>query len=143
MNDTREKGKIIDVFRGKEDHGILTINIGVEFEGGSHQGFGNLCLDSEEMADDLVADLCAVFNVKKLKDLVGKKCYALRCSITWTQTLKDWRACLEHASPFGIGVRSTFPKRLRAHWSYAPGLFSNGSLARRGRFVRLSRTWLI
>ena len=122
MNDTREKGKIIDVFRGNEDHGILTINIGVAFEGGSHQGFGNICLDDEEMADDFVADLCTVFDVKKLKELVGKKCYALRCfddfdaniegleSVSGARfTIWDWRKKhfpKEAKSPLELRTRS-------------------------------------
>ena len=42
----REPGVIADVWSGKdEDHDILTCSIGIDFKGGGHQGFGQLCLD--------------------------------------------------------------------------------------------------
>jgi hypothetical protein len=74
----REKGKITNTFLGKEDHGILTCSIGVDF-GGSYQSFGSLCLDEKKLADDFVADLCAAFDVKHLEDLKGKACVAHYC----------------------------------------------------------------
>lgn len=78
MSDTRETGTIERVFYGKEDHGILTIVVHLKFDG-SGQGFGCLAFDTKARAEDFAADLCRVFAVKKLDDLVGKTCEARRC----------------------------------------------------------------
>jgi hypothetical protein len=74
----RELGKIDYVRSGKEDHGILTCSIGIDFNGDSHQGFGGLCLDTD-LIKSFKKDLCKTFGVKKIEDLVGKECFALRC----------------------------------------------------------------
>ena len=94
----RQLGKIVDVWSGKEDHGILTCSIGIDFCGG-HQGFGNLCLD-EQTLPDFIESVCKVFGVKNLKDLVGKECYVLKCfshcnePIEGLETLDDKRFTL-------------------------------------------------
>lgn len=77
MNPKRELGKIESVFQGPEDHDIITCSVHIEFDSGGAQGFGYLALGN--LLEDFVNDLCATFNVKNLKDLIGKKCFALRC----------------------------------------------------------------
>lgn len=84
-----EPGVIAAVFYGKEDHGILTCSIRIDFKG-STQSFGNLCLD-EKLGPDFVRAVCENFGVKVpsaptqrelrecLNQLVGQRCYALRC----------------------------------------------------------------
>lgn len=86
----REPGVIAAVFYGKEDHGILTCSIRIDFNG-STQSFGNLCL-TEELGPDFVRAVCVSFGVKVptglvllstlrecLGRLIGERCYALRC----------------------------------------------------------------
>ena len=77
----RELGIVDYVTYGKEDHDILTCSIGIDFDG-SHQGFGGLCLD-EKVGPDFVNSICELFDVSFLKDIVGKKVYALRCFSDW------------------------------------------------------------
>lgn len=73
----RELGAIDYVRCGDEDHNIPTVDVGVDF-GGSHQGFGNLCL-RDGLLPVFVGDLCKAFGVESLEKLKGKRCYALRC----------------------------------------------------------------
>jgi hypothetical protein len=80
-----QRGTIRKVFFGKEDHGILTCSIDIDF-GVSHQSFGNLGLG--HLGKDFVRGLCDVFGVAKLDKLVGKKCYALRCSTEWNTPIE-------------------------------------------------------
>jgi hypothetical protein len=77
--DLRAKSKITEVFNGTEDHGIHVIWITVDGDG--VQGFGGICFDDgeSELEKDFIKSVCGVFGVKKLDDLVGKECYALRC----------------------------------------------------------------
>ncbi len=82
----RELGTIVDVWSGKEDHGILTCSIGIDFRG-SHQGFGNLCLD-KKILPDFMEGVCETFGVKTLNELVGKQCYALRCFSHWNEPIE-------------------------------------------------------
>jgi hypothetical protein len=79
MSTTREAGKVHSTFYGREDHGILTAVVRIEFDGGGGQGFGCLAFANERIADDFVVDLCTTFGVKRLQDLHGRRCIALRC----------------------------------------------------------------
>lgn len=91
---------ITDVFYGKEDHGILTISIGLDFDDGGHQGFGGLCL-SEPLAEDFERCVCAIFNARKLDELKGRRCRALFNFKGWNENI----AALETGSPgAGQGV---------------------------------------
>ena len=76
--DKRELGKIVSVHEDDEDRGIETVWIYLEFHGGG-QGFGGLMLRDETHKKTFVSQLCKTFGVRKLMDLVGKDCYALRC----------------------------------------------------------------
>ena len=88
----REPGVIADVWSGKdEDHDILTCSIGIDFKGGGHQGFGQLCLD-ENLLPFFIKDLCNTFGVSELKDLVGKKYFALRCFGFWNDAIEGLEA---------------------------------------------------
>ena len=78
-NGNRELGKVANIFVGKEDHGIFTCSISIEFNGGGSQGFGGLCLNEDKLGKSFVKDLCETFGVKELDDLKDKECYALRC----------------------------------------------------------------
>ena len=89
MSQTRELAKVGRVFRGKEDHDILTISISMEgVDSGWGQGFGGLCLGDDKLADDFEADIKAIFGVNKLEDLVGKQCYVLRCFDQWNENIE-------------------------------------------------------
>src|SRR5574342_1403891 len=80
LNGNRQLGKIIDIFFGEEDHGILTCIVYIQFsKNGSQQGFGALAFKSDLHANDFVQDLCNLFEVEKLHQLKDKECYALRC----------------------------------------------------------------
>lgn len=73
----RDAGTITGVKIGC-DRTPLTISLDIQGPGWG-QGFGGLAFESQHLMDDFAADLCAVFDVKQLKDLRGKPCYALRC----------------------------------------------------------------
>ena len=70
-----------------EDHGILTCDVLLNKESGSHQSFGGYCLDGydEKLKRrvgtagglDWILRLMQIFNVNKLEKLKGKMCYAL------------------------------------------------------------------
>lgn len=85
---TKELGTITDIFVGKEDHGIPTVSVTIEF-GGCTQGFGNLCLPKETQ-ETYLEMLCDIFGVSdyNYKKLIGKKCYALRCFDSWNESIE-------------------------------------------------------
>jgi hypothetical protein len=85
-NLTRDPGVVDNVFYGKENHGILTVWLGIDF-GGSYQSFGGLAL-SEEVAPDYVSELCKTFEVERIEDIKGKKCVALRCFDEWNSIIE-------------------------------------------------------
>lgn len=58
------------------DHGILTTRITFKSADGWYQGFGNICLDKKS-GSDFVKELCSTFGVTYIKDIIGKRCYAL------------------------------------------------------------------
>lgn len=72
-----------------EDHGILTLNVGLDF-GGTSQGFGGYALDEWSEADgrrvgaaagaDLILRLLWLFGVDRFSKIVGRPVYALRGS---------------------------------------------------------------
>lgn len=103
----RELGTIDDVWSGVEDHGVLTCNIGVNF-GGTHQGFGGLCLDPESLKA-FVAELCEAFGVRDREALVGQRCYALRA-------LGEWNEPIERLESLGTGRRFTITGFRRRHY---------------------------
>lgn len=82
----RQLGKIGYVKSGEEDHGVITCSVGIDFSG-SHQGFGNLCLDSQ-LVVSFEKELCDVFAVDNTEKLIGQECYALRCFGHWNDTIE-------------------------------------------------------
>jgi hypothetical protein len=87
----REEGVVTSVFVGKEDHGIETCYVMLNF-GGSCQGFGGVALQTKKIQKSFVSDLCKAFGVKTHEDLVGKKCFALRCWETWNEPIEGLEA---------------------------------------------------
>ena len=81
MSHDVEQGKIASAIYGKEDHGILTCIVHIDFEG-STQGFGCLALD-DKTGPDFVRSLCEVFGVDRLTDLRGKQCRVFRFFGGW------------------------------------------------------------
>ena len=74
----REAGEITSCSMGAdEDWGFITSWVQVDFHG-STQGFGGITMDDKMLAA-WRAELLGCFGVKDPKDLVGKKCRALRC----------------------------------------------------------------
>ena len=82
----RERGRLGKPFVGKEDHGIMTVQIPVSFRG-SGQGFGGLCLD-DGLDKPFVRDLCEAFGVRDVLRLEGAECYALRCWGFWNDRIE-------------------------------------------------------
>jgi hypothetical protein len=103
----REAGVISEVFYGKEDHGILTCSVRVNFDG-STQSFGGIAFESCKIADDFVADLCRTFAVEKLDELRGLACVAYRCFPYNNEPIE----ALEALS----GARFTLTGWRRKHW---------------------------
>jgi hypothetical protein len=83
----RVRGKI-DLTEGPyvEDHGILTMWVGIEM-GGNYQRFGGLVLD-KNLAEDYVRQLCRTFGVTTLDELEGEECYALYSFGTYSDPIE-------------------------------------------------------
>lgn len=73
----KSKGKISEVFRGKEDHGIETVVITID-GAAWRQGFGTLCFDSPTDSAEFMRSVCEVFGVLDQERLIGMDCFALR-----------------------------------------------------------------
>jgi hypothetical protein len=83
----KELGKVESVVFGREDHGILTCFVHLDF-GGSRQGFGGYVLDTfcerrdrrvgSAAGTDFVLRLLDLFGVDRLDQIKGRVCYALR-----------------------------------------------------------------
>lgn len=79
-------GVVDSVFLGFEDHGIFAVNLSFDY-GGSHQGFGYICLGKDEpRAMQLLRDLCAV--VGPLTEARGKTFLVLLDDDTLTGSIK-------------------------------------------------------
>lgn len=101
----RQPAIITDTFYGKEDHGIITVNIIINYtDGGCTQGFGNLNLGSgknnKKLSEQYISDICYTFGVSKLKDLLDKRCFALFNFGRYNETI-------EGLESFDTGLRFT------------------------------------
>lgn len=75
---TREMGVVDHVRTGKdEDRGFYTTSVFLDLEG-SGQAFGFLVMD-EPLMQRFNKALCETFDVRRVEQLVGMGCYALRC----------------------------------------------------------------
>ena len=90
-NNHRQLATIINAeetnWRGEEGGPLNTVQLTLEFEGG-YQGFGGLNLAFNKNRKTYIEMLCDTFGVSSLDQLVGKKCYALRCFSTWNQHIE-------------------------------------------------------
>lgn len=114
MSQTREFGKIDDFFYGKEDHGILTCFIRIDFNG-SIQGFGGIILD-DKTGPDFVAAVCEAFDVRDSELLKGRECYALRC-------FKRNNASIEGLECARTGRRFIIQEWRQKHWPETRSVF--------------------
>lgn len=83
---SKELGKVDDVRFGLEDHGIMSISIGITF-GAARQGFGGIALDDWDekrhrrigtaAGMDFVMQILRLFKVETLEELKGRTVYAL------------------------------------------------------------------
>jgi hypothetical protein len=103
----RETGIIEHVFFGKEDHGILTCYLRINFDGSS-QSFGGVAFANPQIAEDFIEDLCRVFGVSALDELRGKPCVAYRCYPYNNELIE----ALEASS----GARFVLTDWRRKHW---------------------------
>ena len=81
----REHGTIRSVRTGDEDGRCISTWVFVDMSCGA-QGFGGYVLN--EHAEAWNADLCALFGVEKLDELVGKHCWALRAFSGWNEPIE-------------------------------------------------------
>lgn len=82
-NNYRQEGIISKVFFGKEDHGILTCMVYLDFAGSS-QGFGCLAFSDPNKGVHFVNSLCSIFDINEVGPDVNwvlrdRRCIALRC----------------------------------------------------------------
>lgn len=85
---TREQATISKATYGVEpDHGILVLEIGCLFEG-SHQGF-QACVD-EKLGPKMVEEVCALFGVQTVDQLVGRQCFVLRNFPYWNESIEGF-----------------------------------------------------
>jgi len=87
---TAHPGKVIDIFYGTEDHGILTCNVTCEGAWGG-QGFGTLVLD-ERTGPEFKHGVMDSFGVANFGDLIGKPCILYRSQ--YTQLAEAYRILL-------------------------------------------------
>lgn len=74
-------------FVGKEGHGINTVSITLQHDSGSHQSFGNLCLDGDKLTRSFIKDVCAIFGTTDLESLKGRRCRALYNFKGWNEMI--------------------------------------------------------
>jgi hypothetical protein len=79
----RRPARIASVFRGKEDHGVFTVSIGLNGQTWG-QSFGNLCLRDDAEARQFVWEVCDVFGLADPERLVGQACVALYSESPWS-----------------------------------------------------------
>ena len=77
---TAYPGKVVDIFYGTEDRGILTCNVTCEGAWGG-QGFGTLVLD-ERTGPEFKRGVMESFGVANFNDLIGKPCVLYRSQYT-------------------------------------------------------------
>lgn len=76
MSSTREHATIRKARYGiEEDHGVLVFEVSCDFKG-SVQAF-QACVD-EQLGSAMVGEVCELFGVSKVEQLVGRQCFALR-----------------------------------------------------------------
>lgn len=71
----RELATVSNVFYGKEDHGILTCYVTLDFNGYT-QSFGGITLNDEK-GEEFKKELRNLFGVDDYRKIVGRKCYGL------------------------------------------------------------------
>lgn len=84
MNENKKIAKITSVTLEIEDHGILTLNIGLDY-GGVHQSYGGYALDTFSEKEDrrigtrygteCILRLLRAFSATCLEEITGKYCY--------------------------------------------------------------------
>jgi hypothetical protein len=89
---------------GPEDHGIPTVWIGCEF--GGSQGFGGMCLDENTTAA-YVDDICTLFSVSNIDDIVGRHCFVLKSFSGWSERVEGLEV---------EGRRFTISGFMKRHW---------------------------
>jgi len=73
----REMGVIHSVRYGRDpDHCCVSCDVIVGFDGSTQ---GMCVILDDKLGPDFVRQLCRVFGVKEIDDLVNRPCYALRC----------------------------------------------------------------
>ncbi len=83
----KKLAKVEGYFFGIEDHGILTMDITLDYGNGGHQTFGGIALDSyskkkerrvgHASGTDFILRILDLFEVNELKEIIGKTVYAL------------------------------------------------------------------
>ncbi len=79
--------KVEGVFFGKEGHGILTMNIGLDYGDGGHQSFGGISLGGKS-GIDYIEKILSLFRINELDEMVGRTVYALFDSEGINATIK-------------------------------------------------------
>lgn len=87
---TREQTTIIQARYGVEpDHGILVLEICCDF-GGAGQAF-QACV-AEKLGPAMVREVCDLFGITKVEQLVGRQCFALRSFPYWSEQIEGFEA---------------------------------------------------
>lgn len=85
----KELGTIRSTRFGPEpDRGWKVCEVFLDFDGGGTQGFVFGLGDKPGMAKQVRGEICALFGVRTEKELVGQKCYALRCFGGWNEVIE-------------------------------------------------------
>lgn len=85
---TREQTAISKAWYGVEpDHGILVFELYCVFKDAG-QAF-QACVD-EKLGSAMVREVCELFGVSKVEQLVGRQCFALRCFPYWSEQIEGF-----------------------------------------------------
>lgn len=82
----RLEGEVTYVNVGPEDHGIPTVQLGIQTTQ-FHQGFGGLALNATTLPL-FVQKLCALFGVDDVQQIKGRKCVALWSFGEWNEPIE-------------------------------------------------------
>ena len=86
----RQHGTIESVRTGDDDGRMVTTYLFINLTNGGRQGFGGYVLN--ENAEKWNGEICALFGVATLDDLVGKHCWALRAFSGWSENIEGIEA---------------------------------------------------
>lgn len=124
MEDRTKVGAVVsNVHYGTEDHGIWTCYITLKFDAGYTQSFGGLYLDKEKKGPDFYRQVCRLFGVNELPEIIGKRCSGLYCfgynneTIEGLETERGRLTITGFARKYDPSVKSPLDREKERHYN--------------------------